>query len=175
MASVGMRLDRWIENGTLRIHASRPTELGLERHLTTVYQQVEVHAPDVVVVDPITDFTSLGTSTDVKVLLMRIVDYLKNRQVTAVFTSLMHDRGAEDPTISSLIDNWVQLRNLESQAQRDRGVFIQKARGMPHSNQIREFVLSDEGIRLLDVVAGPHGVLTGRARNRGASSEEGIG
>ena len=164
MASVGFELGRWIDEGRLRIHASRPTELGLERHLTTVYQQVETHAPDVVVIDPITDFTSLGTSADVKVLLMRIVDYLKNREVTAVFTSLMHSRGNEDPTISSLIDNWVQLRSLESQAQRDRGVFIQKARGMPHSNQIREFMLSEGGIRLLDVVPGPNGVLTGRAR-----------
>lgn len=166
MASVGMGLDQWIDAGLLHIHASRPTQLGLERHLTTVYQQVEIHAPDVVVIDPITDFTSLGTSADVKVLLMRIVDYLKTRQITAVFTSLLHDRGPEDPTISSLIDNWVQLRNLETEAQRDRGVFIQKARGMPHSNQIREFVLTDEGIRLLDVVSGPAGVLTGRARIR---------
>lgn len=165
MASIGLDLGRWREEGRLRIHASRPTELGLERHLTTVYQEVEAHRPDVVVLDPITDFTSMGTPTDVKVLLMRIVDYLKGRQVTAVFTSLMHERGAEDPTISSLIDNWVQLRNLESQAQRDRGVFIQKARGMPHSNQIREFVLTGEGIKLLDVVAGPDGVLTGRARS----------
>jgi len=175
MASVGMELGRWIDEGRLRIHASRPTELGLERHLTAVYQQVEAHQPDVVVIDPITDFTSLGTSTDVKVLLMRIVDYLKSRQVTAVFTSLIHQRGGEDPTISSLIDNWVLLRNLESQAQRDRGVFIQKARGMPHSNQIREFVLSDEGVRLLDVVSGPNGVLTGRARQRSPSSQEGSG
>jgi circadian clock protein KaiC len=166
MASVGYDLQPWIDTGALRIHASRPTQLGLERHLTTVYQQVETHAPDVVVVDPITDFTSLGTSTDVKVLLMRIVDYLKTRQITAVFTSLLHERGAEDPTVSSLIDNWVQLRNLEREAQRDRGVFIQKARGMPHSNQIREFVLTDGGIHLLDVVAGPGGVLTGRARTR---------
>jgi len=165
MASVGMELARWVDEGCLRISASRPTQLGLERHLTTIYQEVEAHAPDIVVVDPITDFTSLGTSADVKVLLMRIVDYLKTRQVTAVFTSLMHERGADDPTVSSLIDNWVQLRNIESQGQRDRGVFIQKARGMPHSNQIREFVLTDEGIRLLDVVAGPDGVLTGRARN----------
>lgn len=175
MSSVGMDLQRWIDEGRLLIHASRPTELGLERHLTTVYQQVEAHNPDVVVIDPITDFTALGTSTDVKVLLLRIVDYLKNRQITAVFTSLLHDRGNEDPTISSLIDNWVQLRNLEWQAQRDRGVFIQKARGMPHSNQIREFVLSDEGIELLDVVAGPEGVLTGRARSKSISAGEGSG
>jgi circadian clock protein KaiC len=164
MASVGLSLDRWIDDGLLRIHASRPTQLGLERHLTTIYQEVESHHPDVVVVDPITDFTAIGTAIDVKALLMRIVDYLKNRQVTALFTSLLTDRTGEDPSISSLIDNWLQLRNLELQAQRDRGLFIQKARGMAHSNQIREFVLSDSGIRLLDVVAGPQGVLTGRAR-----------
>jgi circadian clock protein KaiC len=172
MASVGMDLGRWMDEGRLRINASRPTQVGLERHLTTVYHQVETHAPDVIIIDPITDFTSLGTSTDVKVLLMRIVDYLKVRQVTAVFTSLLHDRASEDPTISSLIDNWVQLRNLETQAQRDRGVFIQKARGMPHSNQIREFVLTNEGIRLLDVIAGPEGVLTGRARARSTRGDE---
>jgi circadian clock protein KaiC len=173
MASVGMELDRWVAEGLLTVHASRPTELGLERHLTTVYQQVETHDPEVVVIDPITDFTSLGTSADVKLLLMRIVDYLKTREVTAVFTSLMHEGGSEDPTISSLIDNWVQLRNIEVEGQRDRGVFIQKARGMPHSNQVREFVLGDDGIRLLDVVAGPGGVVTGRARSRAGVVEEG--
>ena len=170
MASIGMDLARWAKEGTLQIHASRPTQLGLERHLTTVYQQVERHEPELVVVDPITDFTALGTAVDVKVLLMRIVDYLKNRQVTTVFTSLLHDRGTEDPSVSSLIDNWVQLRNLEAHGQRDRGVFIQKARGMAHSNEIREFVLTGEGVRLLEVVAGPEGVVTGRARARMATA-----
>lgn len=164
MTSVGLDLHRWADAGLLRIHASRPTQLGLERHLTTIYQEVEAHAPDVIVVDPITDFTALGTPLDVKALLMRIVDYLKNRQVTALFTSLVAEQGRDDPAVSSLIDNWVQLRNLEFQAQRDRGVFIQKARGMGHSNQVREFVLTDAGIRLLDVVSGPQGVLTGRSR-----------
>jgi circadian clock protein KaiC len=101
----------------------------------------------------------------VKALVMRVVDYLKNRQITTVFTSLTHGL-QEDPAVSSLIDNWVQLRNIESEAQRDRGLFIQKARGMSHSNQIREFQLNRDGIRLLDVVAGPSGVLTGRARDR---------
>ena len=166
MASVGLDLQPWIESELLEVHASRPTQLGLEHHLTTVYQHVERHGADVIVLDPITDFTSLGTPVDVKALLMRIVDYLKNRQVTAVFTSLVREQAGEDPAVSSLIDNWVQLRNLEVEAQRDRGVFIQKARGMAHSNQIREFVLTGHGIELLDVVAGPDGVVTGRARAR---------
>jgi circadian clock protein KaiC len=169
MGSVGVKLGRWIKQKKLRIHTSRPTQSGLESHLTELYRQVEEFEPDVVVLDPITDFTSLGTSTDVKAMLMRIVDYLKSNQITAVFTSLMHEgSGADDPTISSLIDNWIQLRNLELDGQRNRSIFIQKARGMAHSNQVREFVLSDRGIRLLDVVESPGGVLTGRARTKGS-------
>ena len=166
MASVGLKLDRWITEGKLRIRASRPTQVGLESHLTGLYQEVESFRPDVVVIDPITDFTAMGTSADVKAMLMRIVDYLKKNQITGVFTSLLHGSGAEDPTISSLIDNWVQLRSLELDAERNRGIFVQKARGMSHSNEIREFVLHDSGIRLLDVVQGTDGVLTGRARYR---------
>lgn len=170
MASVGIRLDECIDAGYLRIDATRPTQLGLERHLTTIYGQVEHHQPDVVVVDPMTDFTALGSRSDVSALLMRVVDHLKTRQITTVFTSLLRDDLTDDAAISSLIDNWVQLRSLETQSQRDRCVFIQKARGMAHSNQVREFILTDSGIRLLDVVAGPGGVLTGRARERAAST-----
>jgi circadian clock protein KaiC len=168
MASVGLNLGRWIKQRKLRIHSSRPTQNGLESHLTQLYQEVERHRPDVVVIDPVTDFTALGTSLDVKSMLMRIVDYLKTNEITGVFTSLMHDRGiVDDPTISSLIDNWVQLRSLELDAQRNRGIYVQKARGMAHSNEIREFVLTDKGIKMLEVVTGPDGVLTGRAREVG--------
>jgi circadian clock protein KaiC len=177
MASVGLHLAQWVEAGSLRIHASRPTQAGLETHLIALYQQVREHRPDVVVLDPITDFTVLGTHMDIKAMLMRIVDYLKTNQITSVFTSLIHEGGmTDDPTISSLIDNWVQLRNLESDAQRDRGIFVQKARGMQHSNQIREFEFHDGGVRFLDVVRGSGGVLTGRARVRpGEHREEGGG
>lgn len=167
MASVGLKLDRWIKQGKLRIHSSRPTQTGLESHLTELYSQVGQFRPDVVVLDPITDFTAVGSSVDVKAMLMRIVDYLKSNEITAVLTSLLHERGVvDDPTISSLIDNWVQLRNIEHDFERNRGIYIQKARGMSHSNQIREFVLNDKGIRLLDVVGGPSGVVHGRAREQ---------
>lgn len=168
MSSVGLELGRWIKQEKLRIHSARPTQSGLESHLTALYRQVEEFQPDVVVLDPVTDFTALGTSLDVKAMLMRIVDYLKSNEITAEFTSLLHEGStAEDPTISSLIDNWVQLRNLELDGQRNRSIYIQKARGMAHSNQIREFELHDRGIRLLDVVESPSGVLTGRARAKG--------
>jgi circadian clock protein KaiC len=173
MASVGLNLGRWIKQRKLRVHSSRPTQNGLESHLTQLYEEVEQHHPDVVVIDPITDFTALGTSVDVKSMLMRIVDYLKTNEITAVFTSLLHDNGiVDDPTISSLIDNWVQLRSLELDAQRNRGIFVQKARGMAHSNEIREFVLTDRGIKMLDIVSGPDGVLTGRARDIGAAGKK---
>jgi circadian clock protein KaiC len=174
MSSVGLKLGRWVKKGNLRIHASRATQAGLESHLIALYQQVRDFDPDVVVLDPITDFTVMGTSVDVKAMLMRIVDHLKRRQVTALFTGLHRGDEAEDVTISSLIDNWVQLRNLEQDGQRDRGLYIRKARGMSHSNQIREFVIHDRGVRLLDIVSGPGGVLTGRARG-GPDDAKGAG
>jgi circadian clock protein KaiC len=166
MGSVGVKLNRWLKDGVLRISSSRPTQVGLESHLTELYRQVEEHKPTVVVIDPITDFTTLGSSIEIKSMLMRIVDYLKTNQITAVFTSLMPEAStSDDPTISSLIDNWVQLRNLELDAERNRGLYIQKARGMAHSNQIREFEIHNRGIRLLEVVSDPGGgVVTGRAR-----------
>lgn len=173
MGSVGVNLGRWVEQRRLRVVARRPTQVGLESHLTSLYREVEAHEPDVVVIDPITDFTAIGTTLDVKSMLMRIVDYLKNREITAVFTSLIHEgAGTDDPTISSLIDNWVQLRNLELDFQRNRGLYVQKARGMAHSNEVREFQLTDRGIKMLDVIPGPRGVLTGRARDQETSRNE---
>ncbi|MEA3056377.1 MAG: circadian clock protein KaiC [Actinomycetota bacterium] len=169
MTSVGLNLARWVKQKRLHIVSSRPTQSGLEAHLTSLYKEVEAHRPDVVVLDPITDFTAVGTSLDVKAMLMRTVDYLKNREITAVFTSLMHDRTVDDPTISSLIDNWVLLRNIELDAQRNRGLFVQKARGMAHSNEVREFQLTDRGIKMYDVIPGPSGVVTGRARQQSST------
>jgi len=155
MASIGVKLQPHVRKKLLHIHASRPTQSGLESHLTELYRVVERDQPDVVVIDPITDFTSLGSSLDIKAMLMRMVDYLKTRQITTVFTSLIHEQGSvDDPTISSLIDNWVQLRNLESASERYRGIFVQKARGMAHSHSVREFELHDRGIRLLDRAKG---------------------
>ena len=148
MASVGLDLSRWEDHGRLRVHASRPTESGLERHLTTIYEHVEEFDPVAVIVDPVTDFTALGAHIDVKALLMRIVDYLKNRQITSVFTSLQGGHHEEELAVSSLIDNYVQLRNVEFEGRRDRAIYIQKARGMAHSHDVRRFVLTDDGIEI---------------------------
>jgi circadian clock protein KaiC len=150
MASVGMDLGQWVEKGTLRIQATRPTQTGLENHLTSLYREVEDFRPDVVVVDPVTDFHAMGSSLDVKSLLLRMVDYLKQRQITAVFTSLLSERDPEDPTISSLIDSWVQLRHVQEGNTRARVLYVLKARGMGHSHQVRGYEITSSGVRLSD-------------------------
>ena len=150
MASVGLDLGRWVESGNLRIRATRPTQAGLENHLTALDREVESFLPDVVVVDPITDFHAMGSSLDIKSMLLRMVDFLKQRQITAVFTSLISEREPEDPTISSLIDSWVQLRHEQNGNKRQRVLYVLKARGMGHSNEVRRFEMTSSGIRLLE-------------------------
>jgi circadian clock protein KaiC len=99
--------------------------------------------------------------------LTRLVDLLKMRGITAFMTSLSHGRVETEQTdveISSIVDTWLLLVTLESNGERNRGLYVLKSRGMGHSNQIREFLLTDHGIELLDVYAGAGGVLTGTAR-----------
>ena len=167
MRSIGLDLGRWIKKGLLRFHATRPTSYGLEAHLSTLHKLVNEFAPHVVIVDPITNFLKAGTESEAEAMVMRLIDFLKARQITAVFTSLTHGGGIQEVSqagISSLIDTWLLLRDIELGGERNRGVYVLKSRGMPHSNQIREFVLTDQGIELKDVYVGPEGVLTGSMR-----------
>jgi circadian clock protein KaiC len=119
-----------------------------------------------VIIDPISNLISVGVSSDVKSMLTRLIDYLKNKQITAMFTNLSHSDMIEQTAaeISSLMDTWILLRDIEIGGERNRGLYVLKSRGMAHSNQIREFVLTGHGIDLLDVYTGPEGVLTGSAR-----------
>ena len=167
MKSIGIDLDRWIKNGRLMFYAPRPTVYGLETHLVTMQYQVEAFDPQVVVMDPITNLTTIATQKDVRLMLMRFSAFLKNRGATGMFTSLTPGGETLESTtvsISSLADTWVFLRDIEIGGERNRGIYVLKSRGMAHSNQIREFVLSPKGIDLLDVYLGPSGVLTGSAR-----------
>jgi circadian clock protein KaiC len=167
MASVGYSLGRWDRKGLLRFHAVRSTLYGLEQHLVTIHKQVEEFKPTVVVVDPITTMRSIGDQTEIQAMLTRVVDMLKGRGITALFNSLTEDRrlnGQSDAAISSLMDTWLLLQNLESGGERNRLLFILKSRGMAHSNQIREFILTNKGIVLKDVYTGQGEVLTGSAR-----------
>jgi circadian clock protein KaiC len=150
----------------LQFHAARPTVHGLERHLVTMYKVMRDLAPHVVVIDPITNFLSVGTSEDVKAMLMRMIDFLKFRQITSFFTSLTHggDYEQTDVGVSSLMDTWLLLREMEINGERNRTLYVLKSRGMDHSNQLREVLLTDQGIQLVDVYLGPSGALTGAAR-----------
>jgi len=168
MASIGLDLDQWLKKGLLRIHAERPQNTGLEMHLVRMNREIEEFAPSVTVVDPITNLTSIGTFSSVRSTLTRMIDAMKSRQITALFTSLTEGGASPEATdvgVSSLMDAWVLLRNLELAGERTRGLYVLKARGMAHSNQIREFVLSSDGVDLLDLYAGTEGFLTGAARS----------
>jgi circadian clock protein KaiC len=166
MNSIGIDLKPWVNKGLLRIRASRPTMLGLEMHLVSMHKEVESFKPQNVIIDPVTDFEAAGTHVDAKAMLLRIVDLLKSRRITAVFTSLTSEDsvGSTEVSISSLIDTWLLLRSLEQAGERNRGLYILKSRGMAHSNQIREFILTDHGAKLIEVAIGPDGIVTGSAR-----------
>jgi circadian clock protein KaiC len=166
MRSIGIDLQPWIDQGLLQFHAARPTVHGLERHLVTMYKVLRDFQPRAVVIDPITNFLSVGTSEDVKAMLMRLIDFLKLHHVTGLFTSLTHGTELEqtDVGISSLMDTWLLLREMELNGERNRTLYVLKSRGMAHSNQLREMLLTEQGIRLVDVYLGPNGALTGAAR-----------
>jgi circadian clock protein KaiC len=177
MRSVGIDLEMWLSKDLLRFHCSRPTTLGLEMYLVALHRLVTEFKPHVVVVDPISDFEAAGTQIEAKGLLMRVVDFLKMHQTTALLTSLTAGNGSPEFTearISSLIDTWLLLRNLEASGERNRGLYILKSRGMPHSNQIREFVLTDHRIELADVLLGPSGVVIGSARAMQEAQEKAV-
>jgi len=168
MRSIGIDLERWVKMGRLHIHASRPTLQGLEQHLVFMYQAVRDFEPRVVVVDPISNLSLDRDDSGLKPTLMRLIDFLKQSHVTAVFTSLIGDTGAalaeSQIGVSSLMDTWLLLSNLEANGERTRALQVIKSRGMPHSNQVREFVFTDQGIELIDVFAAEGKVLTGRLR-----------
>jgi circadian clock protein KaiC len=170
MKSIGVDLEPYAKKGLLKLHASRPTLHGLEMHLVQIHKMVEEFEPSVVIVDPISNFISAGSAQDALTMLLRLTDYLKSRQATAMFTHLSSGglAGAAlentDLGVSSIIDTWILLRDIELGGERNKGLYILKSRGMKHSNQIREYLLTPEGIQLEDVYVGPEGVLTGSMR-----------
>jgi circadian clock protein KaiC len=170
MRSIGIDLEPWVKKGLLEIHSSRPTLQGLEQHLVMMHDLVRAFRPSVVAVDPISNLTLAHDDAEVKPTLMRLIDFLKKEQITAVFTSLTSGGDATSASedsqlgVSSLMDTWLLLRNVEFTGERNRTIFVRKSRGMAHSNQVREFVLSDKGIDLVDVYLGDDRVLTGSAR-----------
>lgn len=167
MRSIGVDLEPWVKQGLLQFHASRPSLYGLEMHLVTMYKMIEDFKPSMVVVDPISNLVMVGSISETKSMLTRLIDQIKSKQITAFFTSLttMGDKmEATEVGVSSLMDTWILMRDIESAGERNHGLYILKSRGMEHSNQIREFLFTKKGIQLRDVYVGPAGVLTGSAR-----------
>ena len=168
MRSIGVDLAPWLARGLLLIHAARPTLQGLEQHLLQMHDLVVEHQPAVVVVDPISNLTFDESDRALKPTLMRLIDFLKREQITALFTNLSSDNGVNMPStqigVSSLMDTWLLVSNLEFNGERTRTLQVLKARGMAHSNRVREFVLSDNGVDLLNVFMVGERVVTGRAR-----------
>jgi len=169
MRSIGLDLRRWVRSGKLQIHASRPTLHGMEQHLVLMHDTARSFRPSVVMVDPISNLSFDHNESQIKPTLMRLIDFLKQQQITALFTSLTTGQSGVSVEesqlgVSSLMDTWLLLRNVEHNGERNRTLYILKSRGMAHSNQIREFVMTRHGIDLVDVYVGPDAVLTGSAR-----------
>ena len=167
MGSIGFDLGRHVRKGLLHFHAVRPTIYGLESHLVAVHKLVTEFRPEAVVMDPITNLSAVGNDAEIKGMLTRVIDFLKSQAITAVFTSLTSGSSVAEQSevgVSSLMDTWLLLSMVQSASERNRVLSLLKSRGMGHSNQMREFVLSDQGIDLVDVYTGPGSVFTGAAR-----------
>ncbi len=168
MNSIGIDLRPHVESGLLKIMAQRPFLHGLEMHLVSIHKEIERFDPSVVILDPVSNFVASGNTRDVNAMLIRLMDFLKTRGITSFMTFLTENGSgaleATDVGISSIIDVWLLVRDIELSGERNRGLYILKARGMRHSNQIREFILDQDGIKLIDVYLGSAGMLTGSAR-----------
>jgi circadian clock protein KaiC len=167
MRSIGIDLQPHVDAGLLVFHSVRPTSTGLEMHLLTMHDIIARYDPKAIVIDPISNFISVGSPAEVKSIIIRFIDLLKSKGITSVFTDLTTDAVNTESTnvgISSLMDTWILLRTFEQNGERNRGLFVLKSRGMPHSNQVREFVLSGNGIALLDAYLETDGVIMGSAR-----------
>ena len=167
MRSIGLDLGKCIKKGLLNIHSSRATFYGLEMHLGLIHKMVQQFNPQIVVADPIGALITAGARHDANLMIVRLIDFLKSRGITAMLINLTSGGDSLESTeieISSIVDTWLLLRDVELGGERNRALYVLKSRGMKHSNQLREFVLTDDGVELLDVYVGPEGVLTGSSR-----------
>jgi len=169
MKSIGIDLEPHVKKGYLQIHSSRPSLNGLELHLLTLRKLIKDFKPTTVIIDPISNLITVGSEHEVRSMLVRLIDMLKLNNITALFTSLNKTNESTRPdlseeSVSSLVDTWLTVRDLEGIGERNRGIYIIKSRGMGHSNQVREFVITGKGVKLMEVEFGPNGILTGTAR-----------
>lgn len=174
MRSIGIDLEPYVKRDLLRFHNARPSNFGLEVHLALIHKAIADYKPSVVVVDPISNFLAVGDAGETKSMLTRLIDYLKMQQVTAMFTTLTGATSEIEDSevgVSSLMDAWLLVKNIESNGERNRGLYVLKARGIAHSNQVREFRLTQHGMEIIDAYVGSEGVLMGSARAAQAARE----
>jgi len=166
MRSIGIDLEPWVKKGMLHFHAVRVSEQGLEKHLLTILATAEKFNPNIVIIDALSDFVSLGPFNEVRQMALRIVDFFKTKQVTTMFTSMSPGQNLEETGVglSSAFDTWIHLNNIQGNQERNRTLVIVKSRGMAHSNQVREFVMDSSGVDLVDIYAGQSGAFMGSAR-----------
>jgi circadian clock protein KaiC len=169
MGTIGMDLGHWVQKGLLKIQSTRPTTYGLEMHLVELHHLLETIKPRVVVIDPLSSLMAAGPqdTNDAMNMVLRVIDRLKQLGITGFFTALTsggHSLEATDLNVSSLVDTWLLLRDIESDGERNRVLYVLKSRGMAHSNQLREFSMTKNGVELREAYLGPAGVLTGSAR-----------
>jgi circadian clock protein KaiC len=167
--SIGIDLKQHVDKGLLIFNASRPNLYGLEMHLVAMHKCIRKYKPTVVVIDPITNFINIGSVSEVKNMLVRMIDFLQEEGISVMFTALSLNTVVNEQTdegVSSLVDAWILVRDIEFNGERNRGLYVMKSRGMKHSNQVREFVITDKGLNLIDVYLGPDGILTGSAREQ---------
>jgi len=165
MKSIGLNLEPHIKKGLLRFQSARPALYGLEMHLSNIYKIVREFKPKIVVLDPITNLVSVGLINEVNSMLLRLIDFLQGEGITVMLTALMSVFDEKmDEGVSSLVDTWINVKDIESNGERNRIVCIMKSRGMKHSNQVREFIISDRGLKLIEIYLGPEGILLGSER-----------
>jgi len=176
MRSIGIDLEPWVKSGVLQFHADRPSRYGLETHLVTMHQVVANFKPTVTVLDPVTNLMTVGTFADVQAMLTRLIDHLKTENITAMLTSLMPgqtDIERTETTISSLMDTWIVLANDAESGRHHRGLYVLKSRGMAHSNDLREFALTDHGLHLREAANGGNRALPNDGAHHGLPDDGG--
>lgn len=177
MHSIGLRLEQWVKKGLLQFHTTRPTVHGLEMHLVLMHKLVSEYKPTVVIVDPISNLQTAGTLEDSSSMLTRLVDFLRKEKITGFMVSLGtmgSQQESTDEGLSSMVDTWMLLRDIELGGERNRALYVLKSRGMNHSNQVREFLITSKGIKLVVPYLGAEGVLTGSARLTQEAKEKAI-
>lgn len=167
MRSIKLDLRKYVKNGLLQIHSSRPSAHGVEVHLVRMHKLIEEFNPTVVVMDPLSNMHGAGTNEESQAMLVRLIDYMRRKQITAFLVSLTTAGRPLETTeseVSSIVDTWLLLRDVELDGERNRSLYVLKSRGMPHSNQVREFLITSRGVSLVPAYLGTAGVLTGSAR-----------